>query len=145
MELDAGVVLGLADAAVVAAARSVLERCTIVSRDVVEESKGGYTQRLHKLLRSPPIACLVTLSATCGELRTCSMSDPVKCVTNRTVRKLPAFPDCWRFAPDGVPSAEVGRLANDIGTTAVHAWRSGKHVFVVDLPDSMQRALKLVQ
>jgi hypothetical protein len=105
----------------------ILQHCTRVPHDVLQDAKIGGTKPLEKLLRTPPQGCLVKLVySTCSELQSCSKADRQLCSTTIIKRKKKTIPRCWQ-----AQSQHENGLSRSIGTTIVHAWKDGRYVFIV--------------
>jgi hypothetical protein len=130
-ELDPETSPGLSDPTVLALLRDVLEWCSFVSRESVEEAKRGFTRALQSELRSTPTGALIRLrTPSCRLLKTCASADPENCTTRRMVRRRPAFPHCWEaVVEEGNP--ESVSAARNVATYVVHAWREGRTVLII--------------
>lgn len=130
-ELDPETSPGLTDPAVLATIRDVLEWCSFVSRESIEEAKRGYTRALQSELRSTPIGSLLRLrTPSCRLLRSCASAIPEHCTTRRTVRGKPSFPHCWEATVDTDEPSLAG-VSRDVATYIVHSWREGRRVLIV--------------
>jgi len=105
--------------------------CTQLTRSQLEEAKGGYDEALKSKLRSPPVGCLIKNPApVCSLIASCSMANKKECTTKNVTKRGGKFPDCW--------TVETGKLqgferawAAELSDVVIHAWRAGRHVFVV--------------
>lgn len=134
-ELVPGLVPGMSDPAVVAAASPILLRCSRMPRHVLESAKIGNSREFEALVGTPPIGCLLKLDRpVCSEIRFCLMADREKCTTRYVDPgrrgAIGMFPPCWDFEVlDADPG--VASLARQIASGVVSAWKAGQTVVVV--------------
>lgn len=133
-ELDPETSPVLADPVVMSMARDVLEWCSFVSRESIEEAKRGFTRALQAELRSTATGALLRLrTPTCRLVRSCASADAQGCTTRRTTRGKPSFPHCWEAVVDDDGQADPVRVgsARELATYVVHSWRDGRRVLIV--------------
>ncbi len=110
------------------AVAGLLTHCCHVSREIMEEAKGGYDGRLKPLLRAQPLGCMVKAEPhECRLLYDCGMAYRPVC-TLHNPRELPI---CWEFNPPETTHPEVRTAAVELGSVIGHAWRRGLYVFIV--------------
>ena len=97
-EFDAEHIPTLRVKSVFDASKDVISRCSIVSRQVMEEAKKGLDTKFKHLLRSPPYGALLKIqSSVCSEKKLCSMYSSMKCTTKNISKNGGAFPECFEY------------------------------------------------
>ena len=135
-ELVPGLVPGLSDPSVVAAAEPVLGRCPRMPRHVLESAKAGHSREFEVLMGTPPVGCLLKLERpVCAEIRSCLMANPAKCTTKHVDPgrrgAVGMFPPCWELeVPDA--SDAVVYAVREIASEVVSAWKAGQMVVIVE-------------
>ena len=135
-EFDPGRIIEMKDPAVIAASSRILDFCTKVSRDIIEEAKGGYDSRLKPLIKTPPIGALLKIPLHIGYERTsCSMYVPSKCTTknvNPSGESVGSFPECFESETDK-SSPEIMLKSRILNTAIIQSWRQNRYVVIIDL------------
>jgi hypothetical protein len=112
----------------------LLRHCTRVTREIMEEAKGGYDARFKPLLRASPQGCMAKADPhVCRLIRDCAMaSGPICTLRNSNQRSRAPLPICWEFPAPVIPDLEVQNAIIELGSCIGHAWRRGLHVVIVD-------------
>ena len=135
-EFDPDRIPEMKEAAVIKASFGVLDYCTKVSRDIIEEAKGGYDTRLKALLKTPPIGALLKIPLhICHERTSCSMYVPSKCTTknvNPSGESVDSFPECFESETDK-SSPEIMLKSRILNTAIIQSWRQNRYVVIIDL------------
>lgn len=116
------------------ASTDVLNLCTRISREILEEAKHGYDTRLKPLLRTPPIGALLKAPMPfCAERWSCSMYSKMECSVRNISKCGGAFPECWEAEADKLVRLPVDILdaSRALRTAVIHSWRQGMYAMIV--------------
>lgn len=139
VELDPARAPELRDHEVLAACRTILERCTFATRAALEEAKKGYDRELLRSLRAPDGGLVRAEPPICSQIHDCAMAVPAKCTLRNLRNGRSDLPQCWEYGPpDGLPEP-VRRAATEVGTAVGNAWREWAYPILVDLDVSALR------
>ncbi len=136
-ELDPETTPPLSDPSVQAALQPVLDQCSFVSREAVEEAKLGSSRKLTSNIRAPFWGSLLMMSRPeCAHISSCATADKTKCTTKNVNQSRGkyiggSFPLCWDFQIHERFSENVRRAAIAIAAVIVHAWREGRNVLII--------------
>jgi hypothetical protein len=131
-ELDQETTPTLSDPIVIEFLKNLLDRCSFVTREALEEAKLGRAKPLQNQIRSTPIGALLTITKPdCDHIKDCVMADKKKCSTRNIGKSGGKFPQCWDYQLDSKIPPEPKAAVAAIGAVIVHAWREGRHVFIV--------------
>lgn len=126
-EFDPERIPEMQDLNVINASSDVLDHCTMVPRNVMEDAKHGYDTEFKKLLRTPPIGALLKTKQTlCSERDVCSMYDASKCTTRNIAKGSYALPICWEADVSHTKyNDHITAASRTLRTAVIHAWRRG--------------------
>jgi hypothetical protein len=132
-EIDAERSPALAHVQIRAAVDGLLQHCCHVSREIVEEAKGGYDARFKPLLRAQPAGCMIKSDPhECRLMHDCAMAIRHVCTLRNQNVQTP-LPICWEYAPPVIlQDMELRNAAIELGSVIGHAWRRGLYVIIVD-------------
>jgi len=111
----------------------LLKHCSHMSREVVEEAKGGYDANFKKLLRAQPTGCMAKAEpAICLLINECAMANKLVCTLHNCLPSKTSLPVCWEFSPSvPIASLEIRSAIIDLGTIIGHSWGNGSFVIIV--------------
>jgi hypothetical protein len=131
-ELDEERSPALVEPRVRAAVEGLLQQCSFVSREIMEEAKAGYDTRFKAQIRSQPLGCMIKAEPhICRLINDCAMAFKPVCTLHNAMPFPKPLPICWEFDPPGTIDLEVRRAAVELGSIIGHAWRRGLYVFIV--------------
>jgi hypothetical protein len=134
-EFDPERIPEMKDLDVINASSDVLDLCTRVPREILEEAKKGYDTRLKPLLRTPPVGTLLRAPMPlCNERWSCSMYNKMGCSLRNISEKGGAFPECWEIEADKLVklSADILDDSRALKTAIIHVWRQGAYSIIVE-------------
>lgn len=133
-EFDPDRILEMQNQSVLEASHDVLEQCTKMPREVIEEAKHGYDTNFKILLRTPPVGALLKLPLPlCSERSVCSLYKISKCTTKNVDDKVGNFPICFEsdFPVKTLFTKEVVSVSRDLKSSIIHSWGKGMYVILV--------------
>ncbi len=102
----------------------ILDLCTKMPREIIEEAKMGYDTNFKKLLGRDPKSCLGILDASCDLKSECQMFNSSECSSKFLRRGKPSFPICFHF--------------NDsISSDIISCWRNDSYVILVSQKENL--------
>jgi hypothetical protein len=111
----------------------LLTQCCHVSREIMEEAKGGYDTNLKPLLRSSPIGCMIKAEpAICRHIESCAMALKSICTLHNCRSNSNPLPVCWEYSlPASIAHLEIRTAIIELGTLIGHSWRKNQFVIIV--------------
>ena len=142
-EIDAERSPALAHPQVRLVLEGLLKHCSSMTRETVEEAKGGYDTNFKAALKAQPMGCMIKAEPhTCLLIDECAMAIKSVCTLHNC---LPSsknqLPICWEFSPSPIANPSIRTAAIELGTIIGHAWRRGHYVILVSLTAAREIAL----
>ena len=111
----------------------LLQHCSHISREIVEEAKGGYDTNFKLLLRAQPMGCMAKANPhECLHIRDCAMAMKSVCTLHNCLPSKTPLPICWEFSPSiKIDDIEIKSSVIELGTIIGHSWRTGKYIILV--------------
>jgi hypothetical protein len=103
----------------------ILDKCSRIPREIVEEAKLGHSQRFNPYLKANPSGVLIKFDKICRLIDHCIMADKRICKTSN-FKKMPV---CWEF---GKKEDVVLSPDEELATKIVHFWKEGINVLIVE-------------
>jgi hypothetical protein len=107
----------------------IIDRCSIVPRDVIEEAKRGGTFRFKKYLKSPISSLLKFKPDLCSHHQDCVLYKEQTCTT----QNFSNFPICWTAIIEFPDLSETQQqILSMIINQIIHAWKDNKRVILAN-------------
>jgi len=104
--------------------QKLIEKCSFVPTEILQEAKMGHTDRFQKYLNTQPMGCLIQIDKPiCKLINDCGMADINKCHTKFISNNRGKFPICLEYSTDSIE-------LKDLSWIIVHAWREGNYIII---------------